>query len=242
MFGQQTNILAQDILVESIQPYLGRPGLGVELALGAQASFDGLTVRDTQGVGIIAVGAETELALSDLVVTDTKLDPEGDAGIGLRIRDGAKLALSRGFIGSNYKAGLVIQEALTDALIEDLVIRDTATRADGSWGRGLNIESGAEVTGQQVLLANNHEFGMYIGNEDTKVTLSNVTVLGTNPSASDGVGDGVRVEDGASATFDKLKVEGNAGLDSPRPLELMYRFEMRPWAKTTQPSLLEWAW
>ena len=52
------NILAQDILVESIQPYLGRPGLGVELALGAQASFDGLTVRDTQGVGIIAVGAE----------------------------------------------------------------------------------------------------------------------------------------------------------------------------------------
>ena len=158
------------------------------------------------------MGAETELALSDLVVTDTKLDPEGDAGIGLRIRDGAKLALSRGFIGSNYKAGLVIQEALTDALIEDLVIRDTATRADGSWGRGLNIESGAEVTGQRVLLANNHEFGMYIGNEDTKVTLSNVTVLGTNPSASDGVGDGVRVEDGASATFDKLKVEGNAGI------------------------------
>ena len=39
VFGQQTNILAQDILVESIQPYLGRPGLGVELALGAQASF-----------------------------------------------------------------------------------------------------------------------------------------------------------------------------------------------------------
>ena len=88
---------------------------------------------------------------------------------------------------------MVIQDALTDALIEDLVIRDTATRADGSWGR-LTIESGAEVTGQRVLLANNHEFGMYIGNEDTNVSLSDVTVLGPTHLRPMDLGMGLRLK------------------------------------------------
>lgn len=91
----------------------------------------------------------------------------------------------------------------------DLVVRDTEATADGSFGRGIDVEFGASfaVTGLEVDGGDN--IGVYVSGADTLVTLQDATIRGLRSLGDATTGRGIHVQEGASLDASGLLLERN---------------------------------
>ena len=93
----------------------------------------------------------------------------------------------------------------------DVTVRDTLARlSDGAGGQGLHVESGAEFSGERVLLFRNCENGVSVVGAGSALRLSSLTVQDTLPRSSDrGGGVGLAVSEGGVADVTASLFERN---------------------------------
>ena len=81
----------------------------------------------------------------------------------------------------------------------DLRIEDTAPLADGTFGQGIQMHSGALLTLTGATLRNNHDIGLFASDVGTTVWATGLLIEGTQPHASDQTGGrGISVQKGAA--------------------------------------------
>ena len=131
--------------------------------------------------GIFAIGAGTELTLSDVLVGYTlSRQSDGKGGIGLSIKEGATVEVSRTVFTNNREIGVFAADSGTELSLSDVVVGYTLSKlSDGNFGRGLTIESGASVEVSRSVFTNNRERGVVAFNEGTKLTMSDILISHT---------------------------------------------------------------
>jgi len=181
----------------------GVDGRGVNVQLGASLSLSHSVVTGNRYVGVSAEGEGTEVDVSDLVIEATQPNAGGEGGTGLTAQKGARVALSRVRIQSNTRLGILGLGQETTLLASDLVVKDTQSDAAGLLGRGIVLQSGAELELSRALLDANREVGLYLAAEGTSVGATDLVIRNTDaaaceasaeltcPGAGGGWGDGI---------------------------------------------------
>lgn len=154
--------------------------------------------------------------IEDLVVRDTVIRPSSGGAIGLSIEseegsgEPARATLCRGLIlRSSAVAALAFRGS--SVVAEELIVRDTAPTPDGIWGRGVSIQSGADLTLRRSVLGGNAEVALYVN--AAAITVEDVVARDTAANGAGNFGDGVLVydEEGGTTRADLagLAVEDN---------------------------------
>ena len=147
----------------------GSRGWGMQVSDGAQVSFTRGLVSGNRDVGVVVGSAGTIATFEDVVIEDTQEEAsDGSGGQGLQIQEGAQVSFTRGLVSGNRDVGVLVGDAALVATFEDVVIEDTQEEAsDGTGGRGLNIQEGAQVSFTRGLVSGNREMGILLSDQDT---------------------------------------------------------------------------
>jgi len=167
----------------------------------------------------MAVSASLEgsfLRLSQVVVRRTasraSRDPStgGYFGRGLSLSQGATAEVRRCLFDGNADIGVSLQGEGSALVMEDSVIRGTVSQPDGLFGRGANVQDGANLEARRTALLRNHDIGVGVAMEETVVTLTDVIVSGTRSRPVDGLwGRGLHAQLGAEVTILRGLFDGN---------------------------------
>ncbi|MEM1415007.1 MAG: hypothetical protein AAGH15_08915 [Myxococcota bacterium] len=212
-FGAETNVELVDVVVRDTLPRQndGTGGGGVGVQAGASLGITRGLVQSNREVGLLVAGAGTRVRLTDIVVRDTLAQSSDEAsGLGLDVFDGAHLHLERALVQRNRSVGVSASGAETELDLVDVVVRDTlAQMGDGTLGRGLSAQSGAQLRLLRARVESNREVGLFAG-AGTHVELADLVVRDTQARERDGVGGwGLSVELGARLRLERALLQGN---------------------------------
>ncbi len=254
-----TRIFGERLVVDGTRARAdnGRGGNAVAAAGGASFTCDGCRLSDNEDAAVIGHGAGSGLALRGTLVDGTRPRPgaetsgygvwaeesavtledvrlSGNAARGLRVVGaGATLEASGLLVDGTTRnpdeatrpAGLSVEQGARATLAD--------ARVNGTSGRGLVVERGAEVAATGLLLDANEDVGLQTFAEgivelvDARISGNRITGLlldgdgtagdvagllvdGTRPEeGTGGFGDGVSVGQGASLTLTAARISGN---------------------------------
>ena len=197
----------------------GTGGRGVEVQDGASLDAADLLLEGNHDIGMLAANPGTTVALSGVVVRDTRPQADGTSGRGVEIQDGASLDATDMLIEGNHDIGLFAWNPGTTVVLSGAVVRDTQPESDGLFGGGVGVQDGASLDATDLLLEGNHKIGLYASDPGTTVVLSGVVVRDTRSGADGTFGRGVEIDDGASLDATDMLIEGNnsVGLFASNP-------------------------
>lgn len=109
----------------------------------------------------------------------------------------------------NRDLGLGVFDSPAQVTLEGCVVRDTRRMADGSLGRGLDIEGGAAVVLRHTLVEGNAEVGVFATDANTTVELTDSLVWRTAASGDGTTGRGVYVKAGAKGSLVRTVLAAN---------------------------------
>jgi len=191
----------------------GLGGRGINAQEGGRLEASRVLVEQNTEVGVFAVHAGTEVVLADVVVRDTQPRPsDGTAGRGLYAETGARIEASRLWVERNRDVGVFLASEGTEALLTDVVVRDTEPEASGTGGRGISAQAGARLTASRLLVSNSRECGVFTGETGASITLMDTVVRDTRAQESTGAyGYGLMAQDGAEISADRIVVRDVLG-------------------------------
>lgn len=205
-----TTVRLDDVVVrETVQNAEGRLGWGVQIVDGASLEFDTGLVEGNAEVGVYAMTSGTDVRLSNVEILDTRPAADGLFGRGVNVHGGASLEACHCRIEGNSDHGIMADGLGTTVRLESVEVMDTQPIADGTFGRGINVQGGASLHAEGCVVDGNMENGVYVGGEGTSVRLSDVEVRSTQPSEASGWCGGASVEDGATLYADDCVFERN---------------------------------
>ncbi|MGF1468643.1 MAG: hypothetical protein ACFCGT_21165 [Sandaracinaceae bacterium] len=211
----------EDLVVRDTAPGTanGTGGRGLDVELGARIAASRVLIERSHEVGLFVGSAPgsaaAEAVLTELVVRDTDADANpglASNGVGLFSTGAATLAITRGLLERN-REGILLNGAGVEAAVTDVAVRHSGVgHAEGSAGRGIDVELGARLTAERVLLEGNREVGVFAGGGQTEAAFRDLVVRGTvegnDPSlAIDGVG--VFAAANAQVTLERTLLERN---------------------------------
>ncbi|MGF1469803.1 MAG: hypothetical protein ACFCGT_27070 [Sandaracinaceae bacterium] len=194
------HVAARSLVVRNTLP---RPhsedAVGVSIDSRARLDLRRALLERNLAVGLAASGEGTEADLEDVVVRDTApQQSRGTFGRGLDVSFGARVMLRRALVERNGELGVVVANDGTEAVLEDLVVRDTAPERNGAFGRGVGVAAGASLALRRALLERNHDVGIFASNPGSVAVLDDVVVRDTLPRQTDRrSGNGLAVQLGA---------------------------------------------
>ncbi len=213
--GEGSTVSLADVVVRDTERTdladLGqRMGRGLWAVAGAEVDLvRGLFERNHE-IGVGATSAGTVVRLTDVVVRDTRSrDIDGNGGVGAAADYAASLEIERGVFERNRYAGLMASLPETALEARDVVVRGTRSSGADIRGCGVLAERGAQVELDGAALEDNQSVGLYVIQQDTTLTATDLVVRGTVSSDEGGYGRGIGVEAGARATIGRALVEGN---------------------------------
>ena len=208
----QTSVDLEDTTIRATQPSgAGTGGIGVMVAEGASLVSRGLLLDNNHSSGLVCTLAEATAELDNTTVLETRPNLTTGYAAGIEVSWGARLVASDLWMEGNRNIGLLIAETGTTVELDQATIRDTETRSDGAFGRGINIQDGASLVAHDLLLDGNYDTGLAAFDADTTVELENTQISGTKSAAILAGGMGIVTQRGASVTAVDLTVEGNEG-------------------------------
>lgn len=184
-------------------------GRGVEVLSGASLIGRRVVIERNVESGLVARDAGTQVTLTESSITDTLLHSEGHLGRGATIADGASLSASACTIAGNVEIGLAAIGAGTTVTLDDVDLSGNLPLADGTFGRGLEVEDGAVVTGAGCRIEGNSELGVMLLGDGASLSLTSSTIADTHPRPDGTAGRGIEAEHGASLALEGCVVEGN---------------------------------
>ena len=160
--------------------------------------------EDEPGIRADGYWGDEEWWVSGIAVTGAPY-----AGIWLEV---GQLNITKTLVTRNRRSGVFARAGFSRLSLSGVVITDTQPGADGTNGRGINIQERAFLDAEDCLVEGNADVGIFAGGDDTAVHLSHVEVWDTKPSGDGGVGNGIAASQGAFLQAEGCRVEGNAGV------------------------------
>jgi len=209
----------------------GLRGYCLDVTDGADAFVAGGLFSGCQGVGIASDAAGSVLELEDVTVEGIRSE-EGSRGngAGMWIDAGAQVTLAKGRFAGNRTVGVYIMGAGTTAELTDVSVSGTLPEEAGNvLGRGMEIDSGAQVTLTRGMFSQNRDAGIAVGGNNSlleaqdlivKDTLSRTEILEDVPEAGLAViGGGRAVVNGGLFTNNRTSAVLAAGEDAAAELD-----------------------
>ncbi len=163
---------------------------------------------DNELVGLRIDGTDTEVTVTGGSICGTRPWSDGGFGYGVVVEDGGALRVEHGNISGNTGLGLRADAPGTQVVLEDTIIRGTLPDEKGT-GYGLDVYGEAQLWASGCELDSNAGIGVAVFDTDTRVTLVDSAVRGTQPHSSWGGGFGLQVSGGA-----RLSAVGCALMDN----------------------------
>ncbi|MBM4343099.1 MAG: hypothetical protein FJ100_06945 [Deltaproteobacteria bacterium] len=187
---------------------LGR-GILVDGKGGAGALF-GVRISDAKDRGVVVAGGFSA-SLNKVVVTGTGPAADGKGGYGVLVAEGAKAQIVGLRAHGNATAGVAAFDPGSHLQLSYASIAATvAAAADKSAGHGVLVSGGAKASMHHAILVANRAIGALAYGAGSVLQGANWTVKDTQPQAADdALGDGARVQNGASLSVTGLWAVGN---------------------------------
>ena len=187
----------------------GAGGRGLVLENGV-AEIERALFENNREASLFVGLRSASLTARDVWVADTESSTaSGLFGRGLNLQDGGQAALTRVVFERSHDAGIFMAGSGTTLDATDVIVRDTRGRAaDGTGGRGINVQLGASVTATRLLVERSSELGLMVAAPGTTVVLDGVVVRDTaGHPAGDSLGRAINVMEGAQLTMTRAIVE-----------------------------------
>lgn len=212
--GDGTIVRLLDVAVEDV---VGPCGRGLNAQNGAHLEVTRGSIARNGEVGLVAHDPDTLVELTDVRIEQTRPTASGLLGRGAGAQLGAQLTLTRVAIVENRESGLFAHDDGTVVTLTDVLLKDTESQeVTGTFGRGLNVQGGAIVSGSRVRFENNREGALVVQQADSSVALADVAVIGTRQRtcatsgcAGQGAGSGIIVRAGAAAAIERFLIAEN---------------------------------
>jgi len=200
-------ITLTDVTVEGVD---GPDGISLDCLYadgGVQVVASGLHLSrcGTLGIGLEQEG--TTLLLEDSLIEDPRRYP-GDFGAALYADSGAAATLRRVRTERTGVISVAVRDATVD--LEDVELSD-GRGLEGSFGWGLQVERGAQVSGSGLLLDGLREAAVVVDGDGSRAELADVTVQGTQRSVGFQGAAGLVAQLHGSLSVDGLVAEDNDG-------------------------------
>lgn len=200
-----TKVALADVAIVDTSPQEGdgKFGNGAEAKDGAALSLTRVLVDRASYVGVSAWDAGSTLALTDLVVRDTRTLADGRWGRGLAVEGGAAAAARRALLSGNSDMSVTCSGAGSSLELTDAVVADTRSLPDGTFGGGAGFADLSRGSLDRVSISDSGYVGLFA---DTGASLAarDVRVSGVRGEAGGRLGRGL--ECAAQTTFTGARV------------------------------------
>lgn len=207
VLGGEIELASLTIAGDFVGIWVEHQGFGEADLRVSEVSVEG---SGTLGLGLAGAGAK--MTLEACSVSGTRSADDGRFGRGLGVQQGATLQAHGLRLEANHETGLYVTGLGTLADVEDVVIRGTLPRPDGTLGRGIAVGEGATLVARRVTVQDNHAHGIFAAGAGTLVDVSEGAVLDTHSLPAGSFGRGIEVRDGAVLTAGDLAIERSADL------------------------------
>lgn len=194
----------------------GVGGTGVQVNAGAQATLMRVVSERNRRAGVLVDQAGSRLTAFDLAVHGTRSQAsDRAAGQGLSVVRGGRADVVRAVVEANREVGVLVASASTSAQLADVVVRDTeASEATGLWGRGIQVQFGARLNANRVVVERNREVSVAAADAASVLQLSDVVVRDTRkraclPACEDRGGSGAMAALDGSIVLSRFVVANN---------------------------------
>jgi hypothetical protein len=197
----------------------GRPESGRELGVTAFGGSSVLLSRVLfSGVALLAIGAGddgTSLDARDVVVRDMRAGVDIPTGYAVEGGGGARLTFERLLIERAVAAAVVASDPGTVLVLDDVTVRGTAAGPAGAYGRALQLQTGATVTGARIAVADNREVSIVAARPGTHGVLTDVSIERTAvrdcaTAGCPGAGIGAGAYEGSHLEVERFVARDNA--------------------------------
>ena len=211
--GSGTEISANDLHIQdtSGRESTGVHGRGMDISEGATITLSRGRFSRNREVAV-RVSAAANGDLEDIVIEASQPQSLDDAfGRGIEFIGGGALTLKRGLLRDNRDVGIVVGNAGTSAVFEDVIVQNTGSQvSENNHGRGLQVTDGAQLSYARGLITNNRDVGAFVSDAGTSVSFEDVRIELTDSEGFSGLGgQGLNAQLGASVTLERSSVWGN---------------------------------
>jgi hypothetical protein len=188
-----------------------RIGLRVYGSASLRAVGVHLSAATRAGVRVDAGTAELE----DVLIDNTQPAADHTDGDGLRVTSGANVTVSGAALMTNRFLGIGVVSPGTTVELDDVIVAGTEARElDKNFGRGIEIDDGAVVTAQRLILESNRDMALVCAggtsSATTELHLTDAVVRDTRPrEKGNAFGNGAAFIARASATLQRVVFERN---------------------------------
>ncbi|MBI2898512.1 MAG: hypothetical protein HYY06_33480 [Deltaproteobacteria bacterium] len=203
-------LTATDLVVSDTKGN-GAFGEGLVAVGGAQVALERAVLRGNRTAGVWAFGEGTLLTAVGLLVSNTReQESDGAAGYGIVDFGGARVTLERAALERNHAIGVGVVGEGTELTAADLVISDTQPQeANGMLGGGVEVNRGARVALERVIVKRNHDGGVVVTSEAV-LTGTDLVVSDTDERPGDGFGGvGLEAREAAQVALERVVIERN---------------------------------
>ena len=184
-------------------------GPGLFFHTGADVELTRVRLERGRWFGLL-VGGASSLVATDLVIDEVVPGVSAGGGHGLAAVEGSQMELTRVWVERADVVGVLISDAATAVVARDLTVRDTDAAASGLHGRGIQVQEGASLIGERLLLSGNREASMVVSS-GASARWTDATIAATRERAcvSDGcdpAGIGLAAYLRASVSLERFSV------------------------------------
>ena len=214
--GPGTSVSLEDALVRDVegQEIDGDFGRGLVAESGADVVFERVVIERTHDAGLAITDVGTTVALRASIVRDgLGTAATGYAGDGASVADGGHLEVRRSLFERNPSVGILATGAGASADIEDVVVRDGMSDAEGLGGGGVISERGAQLTATRLVVARTVLIGLAVFGPGATMSLVDTRIRDSRPRESDGMfGRALANEGVAVLDLTRVIVDGSTEL------------------------------
>ena len=211
MSGTEVELIDSDILDTQLAPD-GGFGVGIVAQDGAVVTAEGGSIDNNFSAGLNISGDGTDVSLTDVTVSNTQVDDEGNGGYGAQVSQGGALLADSCVFEANHSTGIQARDEGSVVLLTASEVRSTEPNPDGDLGYGISLYGGASLTAEATLLEGNHVMSLQVDGDGTTAELNDVEIRDTIADDTGSMGYGIQVFDGGSLTTNVVTVAGCTGV------------------------------
>jgi hypothetical protein len=167
-------------------------------------TLERLFIDDNEGTGIALAPTSGALMASDLLVRGGgDSAPALGQGRGVEVAGPMPSEIERVALLDNHEAGLAVA---TDTVLvgSDIFVRGTRPRTDGTFGRGINLESSMSVALSRVLVDGASEVGLFV--QSAELDLTDATISRTLSGRPGEPSRGLTAQGDSEVTLERVQI------------------------------------
>jgi len=179
--GTTLTLAGSVVLENKSRVFDGQRGYCLDVTDGARGVVTGGLFSRCQGIGITSDASGSVLDLQDVTVENIRSEESSRGnGAGMWVEDGVQVTLARGKFAGNRTVGVYVLGSQTTADLTDVSVTGTLPEEIGNvLGRGLEVDTGAEVTLTRALISRNLDAGIAVGGAGSLLKAQDLTVTDT---------------------------------------------------------------